>query len=318
MSRLLLDERESALIETLVSDLIRAGEPWDPVRFADRAVLLAQKLPVRLRQFLAEVRATEEEVAVVSGLPVDRELVPTPIGWELAAKSGAAQREELLLLLCASALGEPFAWSDQQDGRLVHDVCPAPGMEQSATSASSTGALSLHTEDAHHTCRGDYVALLCLRNPDAVATTFARARSLSIPDKERAVLSAHRYRFDPDHSHVQIGFSAVPAESGAILFGPEDRPYLRIDLDMIAPADVADEEAETAVHKLTELLHGRREEIVLAAGDLLFVDNYRVVHGRDSYLPRYDGGDRWLKRTNLSRDLRRAFIRTGARSRIVT
>ena len=68
-------------------------------------------------------------------LPIAEDLVPTPTGWDTAAKTGAGQREEIVLLLVGSALGEAFGWANQQDGRIVHDVCPAPGMERSLTSA---------------------------------------------------------------------------------------------------------------------------------------------------------------------------------------
>lgn len=313
-----MNQTETAEIRGLVDRVLCDNQPWEPIRFAERAATVAQLLPVRLRQFLVRVRTVEAEVAVVSGLPIGPDLVPTPTGWELAAKSGAGEQEELLLLLCGTLIGEPFAWADQQGGRLVHDVCPAPGMERSATSASSQAPLSLHTEDAHHSCRGDYVSLLCLRNPDAVGTTFVRVASLPVPEPVRRVLAADRYRFDVDESHVGSRAFGHQAEIGPILFGPEDHPYLRIDLDVIAAARSGDTAAEAAVQAIVALLHDGRERVVLAPGDAMFLDNYRVVHGRDPFFPRYDGNDRWLKRLNLSRDLRRAFVTTRTRSRIVT
>lgn len=317
VERLVLNQDESADISQLVERVLRDNQPWDPIPLADRATTVAQLLPVRLRQFLTWVRATEAEVAVVSGLPISPDLAPTPTGWELAAKTGAGQAEELLLLLCGTVVGEPFAWSDQQAGRLVHDVCPAPGMERSETSANSEAPLSLHTEDAYHTCRGDYVSLLCLRNPDAVGTTFVRVESLPVPEQARCILTADRYRFDVDDSHISSAAFGEAAEVGPILFGPDDHPYMRIDLDVVAAADDDDKAAEAAVQTITKLLHDGRERFVLAPGDAVFIDNYRVVHGRDPFFPRYDGNDRWLKRLNLSRDLRKAFVMTRTHSRIL-
>jgi L-asparagine oxygenase len=317
VQRLLLNKTETAEIRLLVDRTLSDNQPWDPVRFADHAATVAQLLPVGLRQFLTHIRTIEAEVAVVSGLPISPNLMPTPIGWELTAKTGAGESEELLLLLCGTLLGEPFAWADQQAGRLVHDVCPEPGMERSATSASSQSALSLHTEDAYHSCRGDYVSLLCLRNPDAVGTTFVRVESLRVPQRVRRILAADRYRFDVDDSHVGNNAFGHAAEIGPILFGPEDRPYMRIDLDVLAAARPGDIAAEAAMQTITTLLLDGRERFVLAPGDAMFIDNYRVVHGRDPFNPRYDGNDRWLKRVNLSRDLRRAFVTTRTRSRIL-
>ncbi len=39
-----------------------------------------------------------------------------------------------------------------------------------------------------------------------------------------------------------------------------------------------------------------RHEIQLQAGDLLVIDNRRCLHGRNSFVPRHDGTDRWLER----------------------
>lgn len=317
MERLLLTQGEAAEIRELVNRVLSDNQPWEPVRFADRAASVAQLLPLRLRQFLTQVRAAEADVALVSGLPISPSLMPTPTGWELAAKTGAGEPEELLLLLCGTLVGEPFAWADQQSGRLVHDVCPTPGMERSATSASSQATLSLHTEDAYHSCRGDYLFLLCLRNPDAVGTTFVRVQTLPIPALTRQILATDRYRFDVDDSHVGSTAFGTGAEIGPILFGPEDDPYMRIDLDVITTAVPDDTAAAAAVQAITTLLHDGRERLVLAPGDAVFIDNYRVVHGRDPFNPRYDGNDRWLKRLNLTRDLRRAYVTTRTRSRIL-
>ncbi|TDD59964.1 hypothetical protein E1263_12755 [Kribbella antibiotica] len=43
--------------------------------------------------------------------------------------------------------------------------------------------------------------------------------------------------------------------------------------------------------------------MVLVAGDLMVVDNRKAVHGRTSFVPRYDGNDRWLRRSFAVRDL---------------
>jgi Fe(II)/alpha-ketoglutarate-dependent arginine beta-hydroxylase len=263
-------------------------------------------------------------VAVVSGLPIAADLAPTPTGWDVAAKSGVGAREELVLLLCGSALGEAFGWVNQQDGRVLHDVCPSPGMEQSLTSASSSTPLSLHTEDVFHNNRGDYVSLLCLRNPDGVGTTFTRVSNLDVPGWVYDVLTQQRFRFFPDDSHIGAvtvlddadrlnGRDGTP---GSVIFGPAERPYLRFDIDFMSTED-GDDEAAEAVRLTQRALSDSVERVVLAPGDAVFVDNYRVVHGREPFNARYDGHDRWLKRLNLIRDIRRIYAASPTRSRIV-
>ncbi len=46
--------------------------------------------------------------------------------------------------------------------------------------------------------------------------------------------------------------------------------------------------------------------IVLLPGVCLFIDNYKAVYGRSSFKARFDGTDRWLKRVNIARDLRKS------------
>ena len=48
------------------------------------------------------------------------------------------------------------------------------------------------------------------------------------------------------------------------------------------------------------------EDDALAPGDFIFVDNYKAVHGRKPFKAHYDGTDRWLKRVNITRDLRKS------------
>lgn len=319
MKKLVIRDNERRQIDWLVDDVLSEYGRWDPVQFVGHAKTVAESLPIRVRQFFRRVQSDETDVVVLSGLPLSQDLGPTPIGWDRARETGTGTREEVVLMLCSAPLGEPFAWDDQQDGRIVHDVCPAPGMEGSQTSGSSTSPLSLHTEDAFHQCRADYVALMCLRNPDRIGTTVVRADRLDLPARLSEILSEKRFRHRPDQSHVggPHGDSGGNADLDAIMFGPPESPYLRIDFDDTSAAEDDDHEAQEAIAEVYKHMCNSLERVTLEPGDAIFLDNYRVVHGREPFQPRYDGADRWLKRVNLIRDLRRVFVATRARSRVI-
>jgi Fe(II)/alpha-ketoglutarate-dependent arginine beta-hydroxylase len=319
VKRLVIEPNERRQIDWLVDDVLDEYGQWDPVQFVAHAKTVAESMPIRVRQFFRRVQSDEVDVAVLSGLPLTPDLGPTPTGWDMAQKTGAGSREEVVLTLCSAALGEPFAWDDQQNGRIVHDVCPAPGMEHSQTSGSSTAPLSLHTEDAFHQCRADYVALYCLRNPDRIGTTVVRADRLDLPPRLSEVLSEKRFRHRPDQSHVSgpHGDTDEAADVDAILFGPPESRYLRIDFDDTSAVEDDDHVAQEAITELYQHMCGALERVTLEPGDAIFLDNYRLVHGREPFEPRYDGNDRWLKRVNLIRDIRRVFVTTGARSRVI-
>ncbi|GHF24618.1 L-asparagine oxygenase [Streptomyces mashuensis] len=326
MARYVLDPSDTAAVADLADRFLARTPGWDPFRHVDAIRAESERLPVGVRQFLVSSRAAEEPVIQVAGLPVDADLVPTPASWQAAEKDGAAIREELVLLLVASVLGDPFGWASQQNGRLVHDVCPSRGQETSLTSASSQTQLTLHTEDVFHTCRGDYVALLCLRNPDGVGTTVASLDDIALPEATREVLQQDRFLFYPDDSHVVLPEHGADApltsleerehERSSVLFGPRDHPYLRIDADFTSPLP-GDEEAAAALRDCADLLAAGARRVVLEPGEVAFLDNYRVVHGRDLFTPRYDGTDRWLKRTSMVRDIRRTYVHTRSRSRVL-
>jgi hypothetical protein len=77
-----------------------------------------------------------------------------------------------------------------------------------------------------------------------------------------------------------------------VLFGDRLDPYLR--LDRCQPGDP---EAAKALSVLLSELDRVRHDVVVPAGSLLVVDNYRTAHGR--------GGPGRLKRISVSRNLRR-------------
>jgi alpha-ketoglutarate-dependent taurine dioxygenase len=77
--------------------------------------------------------------------------------------------------------------------------------------------------------------------------------------------------------------------------------------------------AQHALNDLIKLIDESLTDLVLQAGDICFIDNYRAVHGRRPFKARYDGTDRWLKRVNIARDLRKSRgLRVSNLSRVIS
>ncbi|WP_405836763.1 TauD/TfdA family dioxygenase [Streptomyces platensis] len=324
MSRYTLDHAERTHIAELAEKLLVNHQPWRPLEAVEALRAEAEELPVGLRRFMATARLDEDAVITVANLPVSADLAPTPISWQAAAEATAGAVDEVTLLLCASLLGDPFSWANQQGGRLVHDVIPSKGMEDSLTSASSETQLTLHTEDVFHSCRGDWVALMCLRNPDNVGTTISGIPAGVLPAENVELLRQDRFRFYPDDSHIasldgvtpSLALTDRPYEQAGVLFGPAEDLYLRIDPDFTT-AVPGDTEAEQALRACEEALAGATSSVVINPGEAVFIDNYRLIHGREVFTPRYDGTDRWLKRTSMVRDIRRSYVHERSRSRVL-
>ena len=315
-----LTDEENAAVDRLVGELHRVPAA-STIELLHQARLAAQRLPLRIRTELSSMRLYDRPRAlVVTGFRIDDELIGATPTVRPTPEPERTLDQELLLLTHVSLLGEPFGWATQQNGRLVHDVLPIPGEETEQMGSSSETELLWHTEDAFHPLRCDYVGLLCLRNHQRAATTLGWPDLSRLTPEDRAALFEPRYLIHPDTSHTpeqNAGgaqdaerFAAIAAMDGApapvaVLFGAADDPYLRIDPAYMRPAP-GDEAARRAYDNITALIEEGLHHLVLEPGSLLLVDNYQAVHGRAPFAAAYDGRDRWLKRVNITRDLRRS------------
>lgn len=302
----------------------------------------AHCLPRDLRAGLNTFRLAEpSSVCLIRGFPIDdRRIGATPSHWQDQPDPGTTLEEELFLLMCGALLGDPVGWATQQAGHIVHNVLPIRGREETQVGWSSRTALMWHTEDAFHPYRNDYVMLMCLRNPDRTATTYAASEDLLLGSQHREVLSQPRFLLRPDDSHLED----VPAEAYrhlgatadtvaqaraltsslasnlqrvAVMNGSQGAPHLRLDpFYMEAVPD--DETAACSLAALFDAIGAALRHVALVPGEVLIIDNFRCVHGRDRFIPRYDGSDRWLKRINVTRDLRKSrAARLSPASRII-
>lgn len=299
-----------------------AGDLWplDTEEALHEAAVLAHQLPTRVLERLDAFRLERlSGVLCISGYEVDQDrLGPTPEHWRARPERSPAHREELMLVMLGSLIGHAFAWSTQQDGRLIHDVIPIKGHEHEQLGSSSEALLTWHTEDAYHPLRGDYLSFACLRNPYAAATTVGYADDLDLPDGAREILVQERFGIRPDDSHLAKNNSAPGMEAFgdidelqrnpervAVLFGDPEQPYVRAD-PYFMMVDDGDQEAQWALDALVKAMDNALFDLTLTAGDFCMLDNFRVVHGRKPFTPRHDGTDRWLKRINLTIDLRKS------------
>lgn len=258
-------------------------------------------LPVRLLQAIRSYRHDpgSDGLLLVSGLPVpgDR-LPPTPSVPESAEPTATVPAA--IATLVGLQLGEIVAYRDEKRGALVQNVVPVPTL---ATSQSNGGSVPLefHTENAFHPNRPDYVGLLCLRPAHEGVGTYVACVRHAMPllaDKDVAVLREPRFR-----TAAPPSFSAVDSvPEHPVLSGHPDDPDIRVDFHATCALD---DEAATVLHRLRSALDSVRAELNLRTGEMAFLDNRLVVHGRGAFAPRYDGSDRWLHRVFVHLDNRR-------------
>ncbi|WP_346143829.1 guanitoxin biosynthesis L-enduracididine beta-hydroxylase GntD [Kitasatospora cinereorecta] len=330
MLHIQLTRSDVEAIDELVSTVAGRHPSADDPEFLRESTVFAQQLPQRLRRSLNSFRLEEPAGACrISGFRVsDDRIGETPRHWaDTAGRPGPTLREEFFFVLCSSLLGDVFGWASQQAGRVVHEVVPIPGHEGLQINSGSSSTLLWHTEDAFHPYRADYVGLMCLRNPQRAETTVACIEDVELDREAAEILFEPRFVLRPDEAHLprngdpnrptSARHSEVIArgrarieqmlshpQKVAILFGDPASPCLRLDSAEVERTD--DLDAMAALDQLSAAVDKQLNGVVLEPGDLLFVDNFRAVHGRQPFAANYDGRDRWLKRVNITRDLRRS------------
>lgn len=341
--RFSLSRHEKDTARRITQSLATAYPTVEDPNFLADVSLYAHDLPRRLRKFLNDFRLSGGVPAhcVVSGFPINKDGIgPTPSHWDQRSGISTTLPEEIFMMLCCALVGDAFGWATQQGGYLVHDVIPVKGFENTEMGISSGGVLKWHTEDAFHNYRADHVAMMCLRNPDRTATTVGELDLSMLTQSEIDCLFEPRFMIRADVSHkpefapdedrasdlseiaLRRSYEALArveedAEMVPILSGRRDAPYICAD-PIYAEVRHGDNEAAAALHAFEYAIDGQLNDVVLAPGDVLFVDNFKAVHGRQSFNAKYDGSDRWLKRINVTSDLRKsADARTGELPRLI-
>jgi L-asparagine oxygenase len=341
MYQLTLTAEDNAALFPILAELAERYDTIENPGLIRQAATLTRVLPDRLVHFLEEFRIGEPSaLCMVSGLHTDEgQLGRTPVHWRDSHHGSSALSSEFFFLLCGSVLGDVFGWATQQDGRLMHDVLPIKGHEHYEIGSNSLQPLSWHTEDAFHPCRGDYVALMCLKNPDRVATLVCTTSDIDWGNVDVDALFEPEFTVMPDNSHQppngmestgdpeidllrERSFKLIQSwnthpEKRPLLFGDPRDPYLALD-PYHMNADDWPARAQGAFKQFCAEIEAKLRPVCLRPGDCLFIDNFRAVHGRRSFRPRYDGSDRWLKRLNITRNLRGSRSwRRSADSRII-
>ena len=265
---------------------------------------LSCAMPYRLRRVLREFTwdTGADGSLLLSNLPIALTVLPpTP------AVLGSAQHTSTVassaLMLVAMATGEVVAFDKEKQGALVHDVVPVPGMAEFQGNAGSV-KLNMHTENAFHALRPDFVALICLRQDhDSVAGLLTSSIRNALPlldDDVVSVLREPRFVTEPPAS-----FDVAPglARPHAILTGERWDPDMCVDFSSTSPLDGG---AADAMAALQIALDRVCRTFVLRPGELAIVDNRVAVHGRTAFRARHDGADRWLQRAFIHVDFRRS------------
>ncbi len=247
-----------------------------------------------LRRFLDEYDPSS--IATLVTLNFDTSIMPTPQHW----RDDCATSYDEIFLELSSIVGDVFGYSDLQNGRLIQEIFPIHEDRKKQVGSGSI-LLELHTEDPALNYRAETIGLMCLRNDSEIPCLLSSPNFYSLKPKTLDILLTSKYRIFSDRpselDYKPEFFESVILkinETGHIefIFDP-----VYIDYNSMLPKEF------DAFNELKELMVTSIQRLPLRRGDILFLHNSRCAHGRPKYKPRYDGSDRWLKRTQISRNI---------------
>lgn len=319
-------DEELKTINLLIDDLANKYETIESEEFIEECALQASQLPYRIRKILFKFRNQMQESGFLlfKGFKIDDEkIAETPSHWDAPWKNPNTLREEIFQSLLCSGLGDLFGWLTQENGRLLRNIVPIQADQDEQLGGSSRVELLWHIEEAFHPQRADMMTIMCYRNNEKAGTNVCSLKNMNIPNDKYKILSEARYIIEPDKSHFPENNKSDRWSLGsdhfqkikAFLANPKPVPVIygapgheRMVLDQaFMQALPGDKEAAETLEWFYEHLNDSKVTVEMIPGDILLLDNRRVVHGRTPYTPHYGPKARWLRRGNITADLTKSY-----------
>lgn len=210
--------------------------------------------------------------------------------------SGVDVESDDALLALAGQLGEP---SPAGNRGLIHDVAPRP-LEEQRDVSTTRDEFALHTDSTPLVHPHDYVLLGCqVASPDGGGESrlvHLEALGAALGDEVLDTLAEPVFPFPLNDPAEGTG-----VRRAAVLEGRERIRYRRDALDRGIALEGIDEGPRRALEALDDVLADESLQVAftLEPGEVLVLDNRRVLHGRTAIRP---GAERVLRRLKVFRD----------------
>lgn len=278
-------------------------EPFEPfkqmVEFANKAKELSNFLPLPIRIFLDKFKEgkLKDDIVLFKNLPIP-ENIQTP-------ENNLSHLGESTILARCQALfnqytGNMLSYEAEGKGHLFQDMVPNHALKNTQTSLGSAIELELHTEQAFSPLKPDYLCLGCIRGDKQAKTYFLHVDAIltNLSTEYQACLKDELWTMGIDLSFILNGCNANTRGPIAIYNNNE----LIFDQDLM---NGVSEKADIIKQEIINIYLTHRKHIILEKGDLLFINNRKIVHGRSPFLPKFNGEDRFIIRSFICNDLDR-------------
>jgi L-asparagine oxygenase len=286
--------RECNAINTIAEMLVRAfGNCENPKYIAELHLHAFQLLPERISRILSsfgtDYSAAQYGAIVFKGLiEVDNdELGPTPSSWQQMDYSKIQKYGFISSLLHGAVPSKPVQYyAQRKGGGLMHAIIPDEKMSYTQTGSGSKTDLYVHTEDAFLFNQADFLSFFFLRNEERVPSSLYSIRSHGEMNDVMRPLFKPIYKCPKDANYALDAFQEADVCT-SVLYGNEQRPFIRFD----AAEQIFNEQADQSAEAMEYLVNFWSEaqpliynDYVPDAGDLVFVNNHLCAHGRNAFL----------------------------------
>lgn len=223
-------------------------------------------------------------------------------------------------------LGEQVSYEAESNGAIFQEIIPKEDLSFTQTSVSSNVELEIHTEQAFSTLKPDFVSLACIRgNKDAktyILSIQIILQHLTSQEIEYAKQSLWISGIDLSFQKNNVSFvNGLVRGPFPILYTidnidqniktnknhvyernerkkrkkkEDEFMFIQFDQDLYKGTTP---ESTLFMNKIVAIYYQYRIEIVLEAGQIVYIDNRRALHGRSAFHTIFDGMERFLLRS---------------------
>lgn len=269
--------------------------------------VLARTLPPQVISEILKVKNTNVGFLELTGIPTDPNLMQTP--QELKDISNKKTFIPELFSLGVAGLLKKELYNFRQEGwgtgNLIFNIFPKPQLIHLKGAGGVDKDFEFHMENAWHTQTPDMLFLKGIRQDhDKVAITYAVANEKlikALSNEDRNLLEEPCFVLEPPEIHRKmekdknIIFSEDTAYVGPVIVKEKNGHKFLVNFNGMRASRV-DSVHQTALDRLKILTHELAMEFKLKEDNLLVINNRRALHTRNSYVPKFDGFDRWFQR----------------------
>jgi L-asparagine oxygenase len=285
-------------IETDAPEFARAG-----------ARILSEYLPTSEATALRDFGRRQDQCVLLLRNALSVATPDTPVNG--FAENGLLKPYDLVLAGAMQLAGiRPTAFSFENSGKIARNVVSNPAQRGKASSHGFDVDLYWHQDNCGQPfdreqipgCdlppMPEYLAFVGIRNDERVPTRILRVDQVlrSLHASTKALLSKPLYSIGAPDSVAADGFESTHIEHAPILRLEHGEFQMRYDPLLVSTKDPAALLAHARLALELEAKTHMANDIIVGAGDVMILRNYRVLHMRVAFQPLEASRSRWLRR----------------------